>query len=74
MTAWVILIGFAVAIVGVVVKVGHDIWVDLRRDRDAHGGRQTVAAARRAIIIGLVVVVLVLALVVWPLVLGDSGN
>ncbi|MGD9572599.1 MAG: hypothetical protein AB7V62_11970 [Thermoleophilia bacterium] len=74
MTAWVILIGFAIAVVGVVVKVGHDIWTDLRADRDAHGGRQTVAAARRALIIALVVIALVVVLVIWPLVLGDEGN
>ena len=45
MTAWVILIGFAIAVVGVIVKVGMDVRPDLREDREAHGGRQTREAA-----------------------------
>jgi hypothetical protein len=70
--AWVILAGLAIAVVGVIVKVGVDVARDLREDREAHGGRQTTAAAKRAALIAVVVAVLVLALIVWPLVLGDS--
>ena len=72
MAAWVILTGFAVAVVGVIVKVGIDLARDLREDREAHGGRQTTAAARRAAIIAVVVALLVLFVIVWPLVLGDD--
>ncbi|HSI31703.1 MAG TPA: hypothetical protein VK951_10265 [Miltoncostaeaceae bacterium] len=72
MTAWVILIGFAIAVVGVIVKVGIDVARDLREDREAHGGRQTREAARRALIIGVAVAVLVLVVIVWPLILGDD--
>lgn len=72
MTAWVLLIGAAVAVVGVVVKVGRDVVIDLRRDRAEHGGRQTVAAARRAIVVASLIAVLVIVLIVWPLVLGDD--
>ncbi len=72
MTAWVILIGFAIAVVGVIVKVGVDVARDLREDREAHGGRQTREAARRALIIGVAVAVLVLVVIVWPLILGDD--
>lgn len=71
MTAWVILIGFAVAVVGVIAKVGLDVAGELRADRAAHGGRLTAAAARRALVITAIVAVLVLALIVWPLVLSD---
>jgi len=71
-TAYVILIGFAIAVVGVIVKVGIDVARDLREDREAHGGRQTRDAARRALIIGAAVAVLVLVLIVWPLILGDD--
>jgi len=71
-TAWVILIGFAIAVVGVIVKVGVDVARDLREDREAHGGRQTREAARRALIIGVAVAVLVLVVIVWPLILGDD--
>jgi ABC-type Fe3+ transport system permease subunit len=71
-TAWVILIGFAIAVVGVIVKVGVDVARDLREDREAHGGRQTRDAAWRALMIGAVVAVLVLVLIVWPLILGDD--
>jgi hypothetical protein len=71
-TAWVILIGFAIAVVGVIVKVGIDVARDLREDREAHGGRQTRGAARRALIIGAAVAVLVLVVIVWPLILGDD--
>jgi hypothetical protein len=70
--AWVILIGFAIAVVGVIVKVGVDVARDLREDREAHGGRQTRAAARRAALIAVVVAVLVLVVIVWPLILGDD--
>jgi hypothetical protein len=69
--AWVILIGFAIAVAGVIVKVGLDVRSDLREDREAHGGRQTRDAAVRALLIAAVVAVLVLAIVVWPLILGD---
>ena len=69
--AWVILAGLAVAVVGVIVKVGVDVARNLREDREAHGGRQTREAANRALLIAAVVAVLVLALIVWPLVLGD---
>ena len=72
MTAWVILIGFAIAVLGVIVKVGVDVARDLREDREAHGGRQTREAARRALIIGVAVAVLVLVVIVWPLILGDD--
>jgi hypothetical protein len=68
--AWVILAGFAIAVVGAILKVGVDVARDLREDREAHGGRQTRRAARRAGWIGVVVVALVLALIVWPLVLA----
>jgi hypothetical protein len=69
--AWVILAGFAIAVVGVIVKVGVDVARNLREDREAHGGRQTREAANRALLIAAAVAVLVLALIVWPLVLGD---
>jgi uncharacterized membrane protein len=72
MAAWVILIGFAVAVVGVIVKVGVDLARYLHEDRETHGGRQTVEAARRAWFVVAVVAVLVLILIVWPLILGDS--
>ncbi len=72
MAAWVILIGFAVAVVGVVVKIGIDVARYLREDREAHGGRQTVEAARRAWLVAAIVGVLILVLIVWPLLLGDS--
>jgi hypothetical protein len=71
-TAWVILIGFAIAVVGVIVKVGVDVARDLREDLEAHGGRQSRDAAWRALMIGAVVAVLVLVLIVWPLILGDD--
>ena len=71
MTAWVILIGFAVAVVGVIAKVGLDVAGELRADRATHGGRLTTTAARRALVIAVIVAVLVLALIVWPLVLSD---
>ena len=70
--AWVILIGFAILVVGVIVKVGVDVARDLREDRAAHGGRQTRDAAYRALLIGAVVAVLVIVLIVWPLILGDD--
>jgi hypothetical protein len=72
MTAWVILIGFGVAVVGVIVRVGWDLAGDLRGDREAHGGRLTTTAARRALWIGGAVAILVLILIVWPLVLSDT--
>ena len=72
MTAWVILIGLAVAVVGVLTKVAVDVVRDLQADRDANGGRVSRAAARRAAWITVIAAALVLTLVVWPLVLGDS--
>ena len=72
MTAWLILIGFAVAVVGVIVKVGVDVARDLREDREAHGGRQTREAAHRALLIAAGVAILVLVVIVWPLILGDD--
>jgi uncharacterized membrane protein len=71
MTAWVILIGFAIVVVGVIAKVTVDVARDLREDREAHCGRQTFAAAKRATLIAVAVAVLVLAVIVWPLLLGD---
>jgi hypothetical protein len=70
-SAWVILIGFGIVVVGVVAKIGIDLARYLRADREAHGGRLTVPAARRAFVIVGVVVLAVLAFVVWPLILGD---
>lgn len=72
MTAWIILAGFAIAVVGVIVKVAVDVARDLREDREAHGGRQTRAAANRAILIGVAVLVLLLAVIVWPLILANE--
>ena len=71
MTAWIILVGFGIAVVGVVVKIGIDVARYLREDRRAHGGRQTVEAARRAWLVATVVGVLILVVIVWPLLLGD---
>ena len=56
-----------------IVKVGLDVRSDLREDREAHGGRQTREAAVRALLIAAVVAVLVLAIIVWPLILGTSA-
>ena len=47
--------------------MGLDVARNLRADREAHGGRQTRAAARRAIGIAALVVTLVLALIVFPI-------
>lgn len=74
MTAWVILIGFAVAVVGVVAKVLNDVRLDLKADREAHGGRQTLAAAKRAWWIIGIVLLLVLAFIVLPLLLSDTDD
>jgi hypothetical protein len=70
-TAWVILIGFAVAVVAVVAKVAVDVARDLRADREAHDGRLTTAAAKRAVAVAVLVAALLLVFVVWPLILGD---
>ena len=70
MTAYLILAAVAVAVVGVVAKVTVDVRRELREDREAHGGRQTRAAARRAMWIFAFVALLVLAVIVWPLILG----
>lgn len=71
MTAWVILIGFAAVVVGVVAKVALDVVRDLRAEREAHGGRIPTTAARRATWTAAIALLLILALIVWPLVLGD---
>jgi H+/Cl- antiporter ClcA len=71
-TAWVVLAGFGIAVVGVIAKVMLDLHRDLREDREAHGGRQTVAAAHRAWVIIGVVLLLVLLIVVLPLVLASD--
>jgi hypothetical protein len=73
MTAWVILIGFAVLVAGVLVKVGVDVARYLREDREAHGGRQTVMAAKRAGLLVAIVVVIVIFSIVWPFVFGRPG-
>ena len=72
MAAWVILIGFAAAVIGVVAKIGVDVARYLREDREEHGGRLTVQAARRAWLVVAIVGVLILVLIVWPLLLGDG--
>ena len=72
MTAWVILIGFGIAVVGVLIKVGVDVARYLRADREAHGGRLTVAAARRAFLIIAIAALAVVVFIVWPLILGDG--
>ena len=72
MTAWLILIALAVAVVGVIAKVATDVRRDLREDREAHGGRQTMAAARRAWWVIGIVLLLVLLLIVLPLLLADD--
>lgn len=72
MSAWVILIGFAVVVVGVIVKVGLDVAAYLREDREAHGGRQTELAAKRAGLVIVVVVVLVSLIIILPLIIGDG--
>lgn len=74
MTAWVILIALAVAVVGVIAKVGLDVRRDLREDREAHGGRQTLAAAKRAWWVIGIVVLLVLVLIVLPLILANDSE
>jgi ABC-type Fe3+ transport system permease subunit len=73
-TAWVILAALAVAVVGVIVKVGVVVRRDLREDREAHGGRQTLAAARRAWWIIGIVLLLVLVLIVLPLLLANDAD
>lgn len=72
MTAWVILIGFGIAVVGVLTKVGVDVARYLRADREAHGGRLTVVAARRAFLIIAIAALAVVVFIVWPLILGDG--
>ena len=74
MTAWVILIGLAVAVVGVVAKVVVDVLRDLRADREAHEGRQTVLAAKRAWWVIGIVLLLVMLLIVLPLLLADDSE
>ena len=74
MAAWVILIGFAVVVAGVLVKVGVDISRYLREDREAHGGRQTVVAAKRAGIVIVIVAVIVGLLIVLPLSISIFGD
>jgi len=72
MAAYIILIGLGVAVAGVLVKVGLDVARYLRADREAHGGRQTVDAARRAGAVIVLVTVLVALLIVVPLIIGDN--
>ena len=74
MTAWVILIALALAVVGVIAKVAIDVRRDLREDREAHGGRQTVAAAMRAWWVIGIVLLLVMLLIVLPLLLADDAE
>ena len=74
MTAWVILIALAVAVVGVIAKVAIDVRRDLREDREAHGGRQTVAAAKRAWWVIGIVLLLVMLLIVLPLLLANDAE
>jgi H+/Cl- antiporter ClcA len=73
-TAYVILAGLAVAVVGVIVKVAIDVSRDLREDREAHGGRQTLEAARRAWWIIGIVLLLVLLVIVLPLLLANDAE
>ena len=73
MTAWVILIGFGILVAGVMVKVGLDVAGYLRADREAHEGRLTVAAAKRAAVLVAIVGLLVVFLIVWPFVFGAPG-
>lgn len=74
MTAWVILIAVGVGVVGVIAKVATDVSRDLRDDREAHGGRQTMAAAKRAWWVIGIVLLLVLLLIVLPLLLADDSD
>lgn len=74
MAAWVILIGFAVIVAGVLVKVGVDVARYLREDREEHGGRQTVVAAKRAGLVIVIVAVLVGLLIVLPLGISVFGD
>jgi hypothetical protein len=67
---YVIVAALAIAVIGVIVKVLWDVRQDLRRDREEHGGRQTVLAAQKAWIIVGVIVLLVLFLIVIPLIVG----
>ena len=73
MAAWVILIGFAIAVVGVIGKVGIDVRRYLREDREAHGGNQTVVAAKRAGAVIVLVAVIVILVIVLPLTLSALG-
>ena len=59
---------------GVIAKVMIDVRRDLREDREAHGGRQTVEAARRAWWIIGIVVALVMLLIVLPLLLSSDAD
>jgi hypothetical protein len=58
----------------VVAKVIVDVRRDLRADREAHDGRQTVAAARRAWWIIGFVLLLVLLIIVLPLLLAYDAE
>ncbi len=69
---WVILIGLGVLVTGALLKVGLDLRGYVRADREANRGRLTVTAARRAMLVVGLVVFLIVALIVWPLVLGDG--
>lgn len=74
MTAWLILIGVALAVVGAIARVALNVREDLREDREAHGGRQTTEAANRATVVFAIVAFLVLIVIVVPLLLslGDG--
>ena len=73
MAAWVILIGFAAAVIGVVARIGVDVSRYLREDREAHGGNQTVVAAKRAGLVIVLVAVIVILVIVLPLTLAAFG-
>jgi hypothetical protein len=73
-TAWVILVALAVAVVGVIAKVALDVRRDLREDREAHGGRQSITAAKRAWWVIGIVLFLVLVLIVLPLILANDAE
>ena len=64
--------GVVIAVVGVLIKVGVDVARYLRAAREAHGGRLTVAAARRAFLIIAIAALAVILFIVWPLILGDG--
>ena len=72
--AYLIVAGFAVVVVGVLVKVGIDVARDVREDRRDHGGRLTTQTFYRALAVIAFAVLLVLFLIVLPLWVGSSGD